>query len=115
MTALAGISFIDWRKNTTRWGRLVEVAVGAHLINTSLSTGIEVYYWLDHNKEIDFVLNQADKILAIEVKSGLFKGKHPGLLAFVQEFPQARTLLVGQEGIPVEEFLSHPAPYWLKG
>ena len=115
MTALAGISFSDWRKDTTRWGRLVEVAVGAHLINTSLSTGIDVFYWLDHNKEVDFVLKQADKLLAIEVKSGLFKGKHPGLLAFVQEFPNARTLLVGQEGIPVAEFLSHPAPYWLKG
>lgn len=100
MTALAGISFFDWRKDTTHWGRLVEVAVGDHLINTSLSTGIEVFYWLDRNKEVDFVLRQADNLLAIEVKSGLFKSKHPVLVAFVREFPKARTLLVGQEGIP---------------
>lgn len=71
------------------------------------------WYWLDCNKAIDFVLKQANKLPGIEVKSGLFKGKHPGLSAFVQQFPQARVLLVGQEGVPIEEFLSHPAPYWL--
>ena len=113
-TALSGISFIDWRKDTARWGRLVEVAVGAHLINTSLGTGIEVFYWRDHNKEVDFVLKQADKLIAWEVKSGLFKGKHPGLSAFIKKFPKAHQLLVSQEGIPVKEFLSHPDSYWLK-
>jgi len=114
MTAIGGISFFDWRKDTTRWGRLVKVAVGAHLINTSLGTGIEVFYWRDHNKEVDFVLRQADKLLAIEVKSGLFKGKHPGLSAFIEKFPKAQPLMVGQEGVPAREFLSHPALYWLK-
>lgn len=114
MTSLAGISFFDWRKDSTRWGRLFEVTIGAHLINTSLGTGIDVFYWRDHNKEVDFVLRQADRLLAIEVKSGLFKGKHPGLFAFIDKFPEAKQLLVGQEGVPVKEFLSHPASYWLK-
>lgn len=114
MTSLAGISFFDWRKDSTRWGRLFEVAIGAHLINTSLGTGIEVFYWRDHNKEVDFVLRQADRLLAIEVKSGLFKGKHPGLFAFIDKFPKTKQLLVGQEGVPVKEFLSHPASYWLE-
>ncbi len=113
-TALSGIGFLDWRKDTARWGRLVEVAVGAHLINTSLGTGIEVFYWRDHNKEVDFVLKQGEKLIAIEVKSGLFKGKHPGLSAFIQKFPKAQPLLVGQEGIPINEILSYPAPYWFK-
>ncbi|MCI0516110.1 ATP-binding protein [candidate division KSB1 bacterium] len=115
MTAIGGMNFFDWRKDTTRWGRLVEVAIGAHLINTSLSTGIEVFYWRDRNQEVDFVLKQADKLLAVEVKSGLFKGKHPGSVAFIREFPNARTLLVGPEGVPVAEFLRRPASYWLKG
>ncbi len=114
MTALAGISFFDWRRDTTRWGRLFEVAVGAHLMNTSLGTGIEVFYWRDHNKEVDFVLRQADKLLAIEVKSGLLKDKHPGLFAFLEKFPKTKPFLVGQEGVPIKEFLSHPALYWLK-
>jgi len=114
MTSLPGIRFFDWRKDSTRWGRLFEVAIGGHLINTSLGTGIEVFYWRDHNKEVDFVLKQADRLLAIEVKSGLFKGKHPGLFAFINKFPKVKQLLVGQEGIPVKEFLSHPASYWLE-
>ncbi|UCE08556.1 MAG: ATP-binding protein [bacterium] len=114
MTALAGISFFDWRRDSTRWGRLFEVAVGAHLMNTSLGTGIEVFYWRDHNKEVDFVLRQADKLLAIEVKSGLLKGKHSGLFTFLEKFPKTKPLLVGQEGVPIKEFLSHPALYWLK-
>jgi hypothetical protein len=44
----------------------------------------------------------------------MFKGKHSGLSAFAREFPKARILLIGQEGIPVEEFLSLPAAHWLK-
>ncbi len=114
MTALAGISFSNWRLDTARWGRLVEVAVGSHLINTSLSTGVEVFYWLDHNREVDFILNQSNRLLAIEVKSGSFKSKHSGLSAFANQFPKARTLLVGPDGIPVSEFLTYPANYWLK-
>jgi len=114
ITAIAGVEFADWRKDASRWGRLVETAVGAHLINTALGTGIEVYYWRDNSKEVDYVLKQANKLLAIEVKSGLFKGKHSGLSAFVQKFPKAKTLLVGQDGISIEEFLSHESSYWLK-
>ncbi|MGH7600587.1 MAG: ATP-binding protein [bacterium] len=114
MTALAGSSFSEWRNDATHWGRLVETAVGAHLINTALGTGIEIYYWRERDQEVDFVLQQANKLLAIEVKSGLYKGKHAGLSTFIKQFPKARTILVGQEGIPVEEFLTQPAAYWLK-
>jgi len=35
--------------------------------------------------------------------------------AFSQQLPKARTMLVGQEGISVEDFLSHPASHWMKG
>ncbi|MDZ7292522.1 MAG: ATP-binding protein [candidate division KSB1 bacterium] len=114
LTAIAGSSFVEWRNDATRWGRLVEAAVGAHLINTTMGTGIEVYYWRERDQEVDYVLHQANKLLAIEVKSGLFKGKHSGLSAFKQKFPKARTMLAGQEGIPLEEFLSHSAVFWLK-
>lgn len=113
MTAIVGLSFSEWRHDATRWGRLVETAIGAHLLNTALGTGIEVYYWRERDQEVDFVLQQANKLLAIEVKSGAYKGKHAGLSAFAREFPQARTLLVGQDSIPLEEFLSHPVSHWL--
>ena len=114
MTAIEGLEFSDWKEDPVRWGRLVEVAVGAHLINTSLGEGIDVYYWRDHNKEVDYVIKGAGELLAIEVKSGLFKGRHLGLESFTHKFPHARTLLVGKEGIPVEEFLAYPVSHWLK-
>lgn len=113
MTAISGLQFADWKNDPKRWGRLVEVGVGSHLINTSQGTAIEVYYWRDHNNEVDFILKQADQLVAIEVKSGPFKGRHSGLSAFKQKFPQARMLLVGPDGISVDEFLNSPASSWI--
>lgn len=113
MTAVSGLEFSGWRNDPNRWGRLIEAAIGAHLINSTLGTGIGVYYWRDRDREVDYVLQLAHKMFAVEVKSGLFKGRHSGLSAFIQKFPGAHPLLVGRDGIPVEEFLSHPASYWL--
>lgn len=115
MAAVGGMRFSDWRSDAARWGRLVESAVGAHLINTSFGRGIEVFYWRNHQKEVDFVLREGDRLLAIEVKSGVFKRKHPGMDGFMQAFPRARALWVGREGVPVEEFLSYPAAHWIRG
>lgn len=113
MTAIAGLSFPEWRNDRARWGRLVETAIGAHLLNTSFGTGIEVYYWRERDREVDFVLKQGSKLVAIEVKSGVYKGKHTGLSAFVQRFPHARILLVGEGGIPLPDFLRQNATDWL--
>ncbi|MFQ5640212.1 MAG: ATP-binding protein [bacterium] len=112
MTTTSGLNFEEWRKDSVRWGRLVETAVGAHMINSALGTGIEVFYWRDHNREVDFVLKRGNHLLAIEVKSGLFKKEHIGLKSFSQKFPESQILLVGKEGISIEEFLSRPVRYW---
>lgn len=53
------------------WGRWVEVAIGAHLVNNQLSGGYTVLYWRHRNDEIDFVLERKGKVIGIEVKSGL--------------------------------------------
>jgi hypothetical protein len=37
----------------------------------------------------------------------------PGLEAFAREFKPARQLLVGGQGIAIEEFAAKPAAYWL--
>ena len=60
ISAQAGQSFKDAKHNFEFWGRLVESAVGAHLINESINTGMEVLYWREGNKEVDFVLSPAD-------------------------------------------------------
>ncbi|NUM78953.1 ATP-binding protein [candidate division KSB1 bacterium] len=113
MTATAGVGFAAWRQDVTNWGRLVETAVGAHLVNSALGTGVDIYYWRNHKNEVDFVLRQADRLLGIEVKSG--QRRHfEGMTAFQHAFAPAKALLVGPDGIALEEFLRQPARYWLE-
>ncbi|WP_420463143.1 ATP-binding protein [Candidatus Palauibacter sp.] len=114
MTALSGYSFDAARADRTFWGQVVETAVGAHLHNT-LETAMHVAYWRDGADEVDFVLFQGPHVLGIEVKSGRRRGWPRGLRAFEERFPRTRTLLVGGEGgVPLNEFLSQPARYWLE-
>lgn len=101
------------KQDAAFWGRLVESAVGAHLVNTAASTEIEVSYWRERNREVDFVLRRGDRLRAIEVTSGRRKDTLPGLEAFSREFG-GRPLLVGGQGIPLDEFLSAPAARWVR-
>jgi predicted AAA+ superfamily ATPase len=112
MTALRDNSYHDWRSNPEQWGRLSESAIGAHLVNSSKGSAIKVHYWRDRNKEVDFILSKADRLIAIEVKSGILKGSHTGLKLFSEKYNNAKILLVGKNGIPIEEFLSRDAEYW---
>lgn len=102
------------RERPDLWGRLVESAVGAHLMNTVTSPGTTVTYWRDGRDEVDFVVASASSLLALEVKSGRPTDTFPGLDRFRREHAEARTLIVGSGGIPVEEFLSRPAGDWLR-
>lgn len=52
------------------------------------------------------------RVTAIEVKSGRDRGSRPGMAAFAAKFPDAGRLLVGDDGIPLEEFLSMPVGRW---
>ncbi|MCC6220145.1 MAG: ATP-binding protein [Deltaproteobacteria bacterium] len=95
-----------------KWGWLIENAVGAHFYNSLSKTSWHISYWRKGDKEVDFVVQGGDKIFGIEVKSGRLR-KTSGLEAFKQQYPQAKTLLVGTTGIPLEEFFSAPAIEWL--
>jgi hypothetical protein len=89
------------------YGRWVESAIGAHLLNQCITEQINLYYWREANHEVDFVLQKGDKTIGIEVKSGRNK-LSSGIPVFSQRFKPKKILLVGREGIPVEEFLSMP-------
>jgi hypothetical protein len=52
--------------------------------------------------------------VAIEVKSGARRTSLPGMKAFAKLFKPKRQLLVGGQGIALEEFLTQPAAYWLQ-
>jgi predicted AAA+ superfamily ATPase len=113
MTASSGLSIDEARKDQGFWGRLVESAVGAHLVNTA-TRQTEVFYWRERNREVDFVLRLGRAISAIEVKSGRSRDALPGLDDFGGRFRPRRTLLVGAQGVPVTDFLLQPAEEWIR-
>lgn len=113
LTAQSGLSPDEARKDREFRGRLVESTVGAHLANASATGECEVFYWREGNREVDFVLRSGRVVTALEVKSGRAPGRLPGLQGFADSFRPTRTLLVGGDGIPLEEFLSKPVATWL--
>ena len=115
MTADSGYSFAEAQADRTFWGRVVESAVGAHLHNTATSD-IRVRYWRDGPREVDFVLQRGRKLVAIEVKSGpTQRTDSRSLEAFAMRFcgtAIVRSVIVGADGIPLNEFLTAPAATW---
>ncbi len=93
-------------------GRLVETAVGAHLLRGAQTSGFEVSWWREANHEVDFVLRKGRSLVAIEVKSGRRRDSLPGLDAFARRHPTARRLLVGGTGIDLEDFLLADPRRW---
>ncbi len=114
MSALSGISYKEAIYDRQYWGRLTESAVGAHLVNDSKGKGINVYYWLNRNREVDFVLQSSKTLVAIEVKSGKKEYTLNGMEEFCRTFKVKRQLLVGGQGITIGEFLASPIEKWMK-
>lgn len=115
MTARYPGSFEHVRHDGAFWGHLCESAVGAHLLNTLPPDGtLRLRYWRDGIHEVDFVLASGRRQLAIEVKSGRRTGSLAGLTKFVQRFKDAKQLVVGTGGVPLNEFLSETAGFWLE-
>ncbi len=113
MTAISRRSFADARADLEYWGRLVESAVGAHLVNGLVGTGAEIFYWRDRGYEVDYVARRDRVVTAFEVASGRRKDGLPGLDTFARAYRPRRTLLVGGQGISLEEFLGAKAERWL--
>ena len=67
-------------------------------------------YWHRGEDVVDFVLNFDQRLFAIEVKSGAIRNLR-GWEAFRSNYRKLRPtlVLVGPDGIPLEEFLATPA------
>lgn len=109
-TAITGRSFEDARVDRAAWGRMVEAAVGAHLIALTQLDATSLYYWRHRisgvDREVDYVIGGSPAI-GIEVKSGTTGDNHAGLAAFEAAFgSRVRTLLVGPGGVSLDDFLS---------
>jgi len=113
MTVACGLTLDEARADREFWGRLVESAVGAHLANAALRGECTLHYWRERNHEVDFVAQAGRRLVAIEVKSGRAPQAHAGTAAFVQAFQPQRTLLVGDDGIALDDFLMQPVLHWL--
>ena len=96
--------FNSVRENPALWGRWVESAIGAHLVNSTLSQKLTLTYWRHGNAEIDFVLQKGDRVIGIEIKSGSDQ-KNKGMEVFNKQYNPYKTLLVGRSGILWEDFL----------
>ncbi|GBE04720.1 hypothetical protein BMS3Abin10_00336 [bacterium BMS3Abin10] len=105
ITAQTDTGFKKAKLDGELWGRLVESAVGAHLVNLTQGTDVAVLYWRDRNREVDFVLKKGKELVAIEVKSGRAITSLPGMEAFSKNYRVKKLLLVGGGGIGVDEFL----------
>lgn len=111
MTAVGVRRLEDIRQDPAAWGRLVESAVGAHLLARARLDRTSVGYWrtkkTGRDVEVDYVVSGASGVRAIEVKSGASVGSLEGLSAFRASFGDAvETEVVGTGGTPLEEFLS---------
>ena len=107
VSALGAPSFDEALARPEWWGRLVENAVGAHLLNGLPPAAFAVSYWRRDRHEVDFVVERGNTVWAVEVKSGRGQ-KVPGLGAFRRQHPECRALVVGGDGMPLATFFATP-------
>jgi len=88
------------------WGRVFESAVGAHIVSHAYEGNYKVYYWRDYeNREVDYVLEDKNQLIAVEVKSNREKTTD-GLIEFEKQFHPRMSIVVGDGGMSAESFLS---------
>lgn len=87
------------------WGRIFESAIGAFLVGQAFVHRFEVFYWRDRNDEVDFVLKKKNAVIAIEVKSNN-ESNTTGLKRFRNLFNPQKAIIVGNSGIPAEDFIT---------
>lgn len=104
LSALSSKSFEATFTNPKVWGRWVESAVGAHLLNLSITNDYKVYYWRESNDEVDYIVEYNGECIAIEVKSGR-RTTNKGLSVFGSRFGAKHSFVVGSGGFPIEDFL----------
>ena len=114
MSVYSGLTFEEAREDTEFWGRLVESSIGATLANGIKGKSIELFFWNSGQQEVDFVLKKGKKLIAIEVKSSAKRASLSGMEKFSRTFPVWKKLLIGPDGIPVEEFLSTALEFWFE-
>lgn len=103
LSAQSENNFAETRADGKLWGRMVESAVGTHLLNLSYTQDYQLYYWNENSQEVDYVLQKGSKLVAIEVKSGK-DATNDGMAVFDKKFHPRALYTIGTDGIPLEDF-----------
>jgi len=101
-----GVSLKDYKQTQSDlrwWGRIVENAAGAHLLNSFAGSAISVTYWRKGQHEVDFVVSAGEQNIGLEIKSGR-EGRVSGLAEFKKQYPESQALIIGGNGIPLQDF-----------
>ena len=105
LSATSSLTFRDAYMDPQQWGRWVETAVGAYLINHADRLEYKLYFWRHDGNEVDFILQSSKRLVAIEVKSGR-RQNNQGLPIFSERFHPDVELVVGGEAFSLEQFLT---------
>lgn len=112
INAVSGITFEEARTDHSWWGRLVENAVGGHLLNTLGKQPYSMFYWRERHLEVDFVVETARKTWVLEVKSGKSQAAK-GMNKFMKLYPESTPLLIGAGSFELEDFFNRqPMTEW---
>jgi len=104
-TAMQPSAPSELRTDPVRWGHAVESAVGAQLMASVRRKNVDLLYWNVGCKEVDYVLRRDGEIAAIEVKSA-DADSVSGMHQFRHKYPQAKTYLIGGQGMSLETAFS---------
>lgn len=119
ISAMSGRKFREVERDKVFWGRMLENAVGAKLYAILQEKGADLFYWRQRQEEIDYVIKIGDRLIAIEVKSGIPRRAAPCLAVFTRRYKKAKPIIIsptedlrGKEkamkSITIEEFFSRP-------
>ena len=104
-TVYSDLTYKEAILNRKEWGRIFESAVGAHIISNAFIGDYDVFYWREKDKEVDYILKKKSRIVAIEVKSNS-ETYNAGLEEIRKMYHLYATMVVGEGGMKVEDFLS---------
>jgi uncharacterized protein len=62
---------------------------------------------------VDYVVRSGRSLVGFEVKTEAHRATRSGLAEFAKTFEPDRALLVGADGIRLEDFLAEPVESWL--
>ncbi len=112
-TAPNHLSFKKMRQDKEAWGNLIKSSVGGHILNSSLGTKIEIFYWKEGNNEVDFVIRKDDIVITVTIENDRKNLDFRGIEEFSRLYAPQCNLFVGEKGIPVDQFLLKPLEFWI--